>query len=101
MERREKISSEAEGYFVQVNSDVVGVIPSNEGPRLFFNRESYALTSNYWDAELMLGKESGIFTFYWMGEVKISFKCEKHRDFFLWLFNLLNARTIPEVYALA
>jgi hypothetical protein len=92
--------SEAKGYYVQVNSDLVGVFPSIEGHQLFINRESYSLSSSCWDMELLMGKESSLFTFYWNGERKISFKCHKHQEFFLWLMNLLNHRRLHnEKYA--
>lgn len=92
-------ASVEKGYYVHLDPGFVGIFPSKEGPQLYYNRETYPLCNNHWDVELVLGKESSLFAFYWNGEVKISLKVEKHLEFFLWLFNLLDYRTKFQLFA--
>lgn len=74
---------------IQMNTDWVGVYPSEEGPTLFYNREVYPLTNNLWDVEMIIGKERNLFIFYWKGEMKISFRYDRNSNFFVWLYDLL------------
>lgn len=80
------------GFYTKVGKDFVGVFLSNEGPKMFINRDVYELTSPHWDVEMVKGRSRQIINFYWRGEVKLSVRCEANNDVFLPLFDYLDCR---------
>ncbi|WP_246067164.1 hypothetical protein [Paenibacillus koleovorans] len=88
----EKTGGADQGFYFKVGSDFFGMYHSSEGPKLFFNRDKYNLSDNCWDVELVIGPENTLFTFYWQGEVKISFRCAKQHESILALFQLLQEK---------
>lgn len=82
-----------QGFYFKVGGDFFGMYHTSEGPKLFFNRDKYKLSDNCWDVELVIGQKNSLFTFYWKGEVKISFRCSRLNDSILTLFNLLQDKT--------
>ena len=77
------------GLYVKVGDDFLGIYDTADGPKLFYNRDKYLLTEGDWDVELMIGKESNLFIFYWKGEVKISLRHNKHQEPILRLYRML------------
>lgn len=84
--------TEKNGFYCKIGTDFVGVYPSTQGMKLFYNRDVYHLNESCWDVEIVIGKKESLFIFYWMGDVKISFRFAKHLDFFLWLHQLVSNR---------
>jgi hypothetical protein len=82
-----------QGFYFKVGGDFFGMYHTSEGPKLFFNKDKYKLRDNCWDVELVIGQKNNLFAFYWKGEMKISFRCSKHQDFILSLFNLLQQKS--------
>ncbi|MFK7695206.1 hypothetical protein [Paenibacillus sp. HJGM_3] len=85
-----------QGFYFKVGGDFFGMYQTSEGPKLFFNRDKYKLSDNCWDVELVIGRDNSLFTFYWKGEVKISFRCPGHYAKFLTWFHLLLGKTNPQ-----
>jgi hypothetical protein len=81
-----------QGTFCKIGDEYVGVYTSDEGPKLFFNREVYSLNEACWDLEMVVGKSTRIFTFYWKGEAVRSFRCPSHIDIFDVLYVMLPRR---------
>lgn len=76
-------------FYCKFGNDKLGVYPSVEGPKLCFNQDVYPLNESCWDMELLIGKDTNAFNFYWKGEIKISFKAPANPDFFLKLYRYL------------
>jgi hypothetical protein len=66
--------------YVKAGTDEVGIYPSEEGPKLVINREQFSLQDDCWDIEMINGKNSCVFTFYWRGEVKLSVRYQPGKE---------------------
>ncbi|PZE20994.1 hypothetical protein CBW46_009930 [Paenibacillus xerothermodurans] len=82
-----------EGFYTKVGNDIIGIHLSNEGPKLFINKEMFELHNDCWDVEMVMGKSSHLVTFYWHGQVKLSLRCGNENDMFLSLYHYLICRT--------
>jgi hypothetical protein len=82
-----------EGFYLKVGKDMVGIYLSNEGPKMFINREVFELQNPCWDVEMVMGKSNHLITFYWHGEVKLSVRFDGENELFLNLYHYLSCRT--------
>lgn len=78
--------AERQGFYVKVKDDWVGMYASVDGPKFFVNKRVFPLSGPDWDMELFVGKQGGLFTFYWQGESVISMRLTDHLEWFLWLY---------------
>jgi hypothetical protein len=82
-----------QGFYSKVGKDMIGIYLSNEGPKMFINREVFELQNPCWDVEMVMGKSGHLITFYWRGEVKLSIRCELENELFVNLYHYLSYRT--------
>ncbi|ALS20966.1 MULTISPECIES: hypothetical protein [Paenibacillus] len=92
MQGQDRSIMSRKGFYTKVGNDFVGVFLSNEGPKMFINREVYELMAPCWDVEMVKGRSHQIVNFYWRGEVKLSVRCEADNDIFMPLFDYLSCR---------
>lgn len=88
------------GFYLKLGDDFFGMQPSPDGPKLFFNRAKYALTDARWEAELVIGRKTNMFIFYWQGEEKISFQFSKNQQSVIRLYELLQEHAASKRQAL-
>jgi hypothetical protein len=81
-----------EGCYCKIGEEYVGVYQSEDGPALFFDREVYCLNESCWDIEMVVGKNTRLFTFYWRGEAVRSLRFSSHIDVFDILYAMLPQR---------
>ncbi|MCU6794731.1 hypothetical protein OB236_21705 [Paenibacillus sp. WQ 127069] len=81
------------GFYTKVGTDMIGIYLSNDGPKMFINREIFDLRNPWWDVEMVMGKTGHLITFYWRGEVKLSIRCDLENDLFVSLYHYLSFRT--------
>ncbi|OXM84167.1 hypothetical protein [Paenibacillus rigui] len=93
MVNEDKSMMTREGFYAVIGKDMLGVYLSNEGPKMFVNKEVFDLKEPCWDVEMVMGKSSHLITFYWRGEVKFSLRSQVENDLFLSLYDYLSCRS--------
>jgi hypothetical protein len=75
---------------IKMGSERIGMRLSDSGKELIYNQRSFPLAQGCWDLELVFGRKTHLFNFYWQGEMQISLRHDSHREFFLWLYDQMN-----------